>query len=530
MNKKLLKLLSLLILATGVFSASPLFAATNSNVWFNDMKTMFVNNKAIILAVNIRSFNAEDKNGDDIIQPDKGDIAGNFVNAVKRLDEIKEQGINTIHLLPITPTGKVKALGTAGSLYAISDFTKIDPMLDDKSNKLTVEEEAQNFITECHKRNIRVIVDLPSCGSYDLFLAKPELFMTGADGKPVVPFDWTDVRIFKSVNADGTLNDALYKEYKAYVDMVQKLGADGIRADVATSKPFEFWKSLIAYAKSKDPEFLFLAEASECWNEPLAQNAPFTPYHRLLDAGFDGWYGSFVDYKNWKTQENFQKNLTLMRDTIKSYELKKTPKAVIGSFATHDEISPIITGGVTYAQQLMWLQATLPLNSYFVDGTQTGDSYLYKYSNKKAQNSYTDDNVYFVHKGKFDIFNFSRRPGAQNNNLVFDFVVANQLKDKASAIINKGKYTFLNTGNSNVFSYIVTLNYSSILVMLNKDLSYSQSAEVKIKDFKTNDIIVPLEFTTTPNLEKNKIKMDMMPGEVAVFMISRNSEQTKKRK
>lgn len=530
MNKILLKLLSVLIFTAGVTCASPSFAAGSNDVWFNDLKTTFLNNKAIILAINIRSFNAQDKNGDDIIQPSKGDVAGNFVNAVNRLDEIKSYGINTIHILPFTPTGKVKALGSAGSLYAISDFTKLDPMLDDKSNPLSVEEEAKNFINECHKRNIRVIADLPSCGSYDLFLSNPELFMTGADGKPIVPFDWTDVRVFKSVNADGSLNEALYEKYKAYVDMVQKLGVDGIRADVATSKPFDFWKKLIAYAKSKDPEFLFLAEASECWNEPLAPDAPFTPYHKLLDAGFDGWYGSFFNYKNWTTQEEFQKNFALTQDTIKSYALQKNPKAVIGSFATHDEVSPIVTGGVPFAQQILWLQSTLPINSYFVDGFQTGDSYLYKYSNKKAQESYTDDNVYFVRKGKFDIFNMSRKPGYEklDSKFVFDFTVANQFKTKAWAILNKGSYTFLKTGNKNVFAYMSTLGYSSVLVILNKDLSYSQQANISIKDFKDDDIIVPLAFTSTPVVQKNRVKTDLMPGEIVVFMISRNTPAVKK--
>ena len=530
MNKKMVKLLSLLLLSISFFVMQNSLAFASNDVWFNDLKSVFLNNRAIILAINIRSFNAEDKNGDDIIQPDKGDIAGNFVNAVKRLDELKSYGINTIHLLPVTPVGKTKARGTAGSLYAISDFTKLDPMLDDTSNKLTVEEEAKQFIDECHKRDIRVIVDLPSCGSYDLFLKKPELFVTGSDGKPVVPMDWTDVRVFKSNNADGSINEALYNEYKAYVDMVQKLGADGIRADVATSKTAEFWKKLISYAKSQDPEFLFLAEASECWNEPIAQNAPFTPYYELLDAGFDGWYGNFIAYKNWKTQEDFVKNISLTRDIIKSYAAKKTPKAVIGSFATHDEVSPVITGGIPFSQQIIWLQATLPVNSYFVDGFQTGDAYNYKYANKKATQSYTDDNVYFVNKGKFDIFNLSRKPGAVNNKLIFDFAVANQFKANASNMLNKGEYTFLKTGNKNAFAYMITFHYSSVLVLFNKDLSYSQTVEVPIKDFKSPDMIVPLAFTSTPLVEKNKIKSNLMPGEIQVFMISRANEPAKSKK
>lgn len=528
MNKFLQKLLSLLIITAGIFNYTPAQAALTGGVWTNDLKTLFTHNQAIILAINIRSFNALDKDKNDIIEPEKGDIQGNFVNAVKRLDEISTQGINTIHILPFTPSGKVKALGTAGSLYAISDFTKIDPMLDDQSNPLSVEEEAKNFIKECHKRNIRVIADLPSCGSYDLFLSHPNLFMTGADGKPVVPFDWTDVRVFKTNNADGTLNNELYSQYKAYVDLVQRLGVDGIRADVATSKPFDFWKSLISYAKSKDPEFLFLAEASESWNEPVAKDAPFTPYHKLLEAGFDGWYGSFFNFKNWKTQEEFQKNISLVNDIRKSFEAKNTPKAVIGSFATHDEPSPIITGKEPFAQAIMWLQATLPVNSYFVDGIQTGDAYQYKYGNQKASNSYTDDEYYFVHKGKFDIFNFSRKPAGNSQKLAYDFAMANSFKAQAAEILNKGELVFLNTNNSNVFAYMINYRYSSILVVLNKNLMYTNSACISVKNLKQEDIVAPLVFTTTPVIGKGKITMDLMPSEITVLMINKNSQQKAK--
>lgn len=525
MNKFVSRLLSLIVITAGVFNFAPAYAAIHNGIWSNDMKSVFTNNQAIILAINIRSFNAVDKNNDDIIETEKGDIRGNFVNGIKRLDELASNGINTVHILPFTPTGKVKALGTAGSLYAISDFTTIDPMLDDPSNNLSVEQEAKNFIKECHKRNIRVIVDLPSCGSYDLFLAQPALFMTGSDGKPVVPFDWTDVRVFKTNNADGTLNNELYAQYKSYVDLVQRLGADGIRADVATSKPFDFWKSLISYAKSKDPEFLFLAEASESWNDPVAPGAAFTPYHRLLEAGFDGWYGSFFNFKNWKTQEEFRKNLSLVKDLQKEFEAKGTPKAVIGSFSTHDEPSPILTGGMPFAQTIIWLQATLPVNSYFVDGFQTGDPYQYKYANHKASKTYTDDDYYFVHKGKFDIFNFSKKPGSMNSRLAYDFAMANKFKARAAEILNKGEIVFLNTGNKNVFAYIVNYRYSSVLVVLNKDLVYSNSANVSIKNLKGNDVVVPLAFTTTPVVDNGKLNMDLLPGEITVFMISRNAQQ-----
>ena len=146
MKKIFINILTGLLFLFLVLTAAPSYAVMNNGVWSNDLKNLFLKNQAIILAINIRSFNAVDKNKNDIIETDKGDIAGNFVNAVKRLNEISSYGVNTLHLLPITPVGKIKAIGTAGSLYAISDFTKLNPQLDDPANDLSVEEEARNFI------------------------------------------------------------------------------------------------------------------------------------------------------------------------------------------------------------------------------------------------------------------------------------------------------------------------------------------------------------------------------------------------
>ena len=94
---------------------------------------MFLNNNAIICGINIRNFNSKDTNKNGII--DEDEQKGNFVNAIERLDELKDLGINTLHVLPITPAGKLKALGTAGSLYAISSFTDInEQLLDNRLN------------------------------------------------------------------------------------------------------------------------------------------------------------------------------------------------------------------------------------------------------------------------------------------------------------------------------------------------------------------------------------------------------------
>ena len=192
----------------------------------------------------------------------------------------------------------------------------------------------------------------------------------------------------------------------------------------------------------------------------------------------------------------------------------------------------MVTGGFPFADMLIWLQATLPVNSYFVDGAQTGDTYQYKYANQKASKTYTDDDYYYVHNGKFDIFNFSRKPGGKNKDLLDDFAVANKFKTLAFELLNKGDLCFLNTENDEVFSYIIKYKYSSILVVLNKNLNYTNNAAVTVKNLKKDDIVVPIEFGGQPKLENGKISFTLMPGEINVFMISKNlqAEMNKKKK
>ena len=205
------------------------------------LREEFLANQSVIYVINIRSFNSKDTNKNGIIEMEKSETAGNFINAIDRLDEIKTQGINTIHLLPVTKVGKQYALGTAGSLYSMASFTEFDRLIDDKTNDFTVKEEAKFFVDECHKRGIKVIFDMPACGSYDLFLERPELFVTDKDKNSVVPLSWSDVRLFKVLDEKGELHRPTYEAYKSYVDLLLELGADGIRADVATNKPYEFW-------------------------------------------------------------------------------------------------------------------------------------------------------------------------------------------------------------------------------------------------------------------------------------------------
>ena len=76
---------------------------------------MIQNNESVMLAIVPRTFTAVDLNGDEKIILSEGEKQGTFLSGIERLDELKEDGFNTIHILPIHPPGKKKAMGTAGS-------------------------------------------------------------------------------------------------------------------------------------------------------------------------------------------------------------------------------------------------------------------------------------------------------------------------------------------------------------------------------------------------------------------------------
>lgn len=494
-----------------IFSFINCSYASNEN-----FREMFQNNKAVIYGVNIRTFNANDKNGNGIIEFSKGETSGSFINAIDRLDELKEYGINTIHLLPITPIGKVKALGTAGSLYAMADFISLNNQLSDSQSDLSLKNQAIKFIDECHARNIKVIVDLPSCGAYDLFINRPDLFVLSDEGSPYVPADWFDVRLFNVPDDDSLFKSDIFILHKLFVKYMINLGIDGIRADVATIKPYIFWKELIKYAREIKNDFLFLAEASENWTEPASDKAYFTDYKKLLDAGFDGYYGNYFDLKNWKTMEHLSNSVLNQKKVLKKYPEKKS---VIGSFETHDVVSPLITGGENFSKIIIWLNATLPLNPYYIDGFLQGDDYIYDYSNKKASETYTDDGYYYVHQGQIDIFNFSRKPGSDSDILSNEHKIAIKMRNDYKDIITKGSFIPLKTDNDKIFAYQRSYNKDSVVVIINRNLVNSENVKVKINNIKKKSVVSFIKDKADKRFINSIFSAKMKPAEIVVLTI-----------
>lgn len=490
----------------------------------NNLKTLLLTNSANIMAIVPRSFNSKDVNGNEFI--DGTEQCGTFLNAIDRLDEIKGLGINTLHLLPINPPGKNVAKGTAGSVYAPEDLLKLDPMLIDKTDSRSDIEQFKAFVDACHDRNIRVMVDLPSCASFDLYHSKPELMAKERNGMPKTPQGWHDIRMFQPWEDEGkrTLNPELLEYHRKFVDMMIDAGVDGIRADVARAKPVEFWDIIIPYSRKRDPEFGWLAESYTYEDASPQANMPYDRPEDSLRAGFDSYYGQYHIFHEWASAKDLHDYV--IDNLNMSYRVERG-KSLIGSFATHDDISPMFHGGVLFCNMTTGLQATLPMtNPYFVDGFQSGDYYDYPYRGKYSTETMTDNHELEAHWGKLDIFNISRKPGGKNPE-IGDFMKATlKFRDDYAHILKRGSYIILDKQkdkSDQVIAFARHRQGKTLLVLANKNVNRNVACKVKVPTLKENQKLVNLlpayGEKSKFQVSSGEISVDLAPGRIHVFEI-----------
>ena len=520
--------------------------ATKTEPYQNNLRSMIQNNESVMMAIVPRTFTAEDLNGDDKVTLSTGEKNGTLLSAISRLDELKNDGINTIHILPIHPTGKKNAMGTAGSLYSPAKYVTedghlaIDPMIIDQNDPRTPDEQFKTFIDECHKRNIKVMLDLPSCASVDMFEAEPELMAYGRNGEDKTPQGWADIRMFEpwADEAQRTLNPKLLEMHKQYVDACIDLGLDGIRADVARAKPPEFWDELIRYSHEKDPQFAWLAESYtyECAS-PMV-NMPYDRPEDLLKAGFDEYYGQYHIFHDWRNASEFDDYVKFNLDL--SHKLP-AGKSVIGSFLTHDDSSSMIHGGENFCKLTTVLQSTIPMcNPYFIDGFQTGDYYDYKYRNTENIESYNGNTLMNEHRYRLALFNLSRKPGGDCPDI--ERVMRGTLKmrsenldvlaDKNSSFIELDKRE---DRNDQIIAYARhnSKNGRTILVVANKNPNRNVTGIVEIPGLKETqklkNMVPEYGDTSEFQVDEDELRVNLAPCDAYVFEIDTpNIEEDRK--
>lgn len=501
----------------------------------NDLRTLFTTNSAKILAIIPRTFNAKDKNGNEFI--DSNEVHGTFLNAIDRLDEVKAEGFNTLHVLPINPPGKDNAMGTAGSVYAPEDLLKFDPILIDKKDPRSPQKQFKAFVDACHKKGLRVMVDMPSCASYDLYKEKPELMAHERNGLAKTPQGWYDIRMFEPWEDEGkrTLNPELLEYHRKFVDLMIDSGVDGIRADVARAKPVEFWDIIIPYSRKRNPEFAWLAESYTYEDASPQANMPYDRPEDSLRAGFDAYYGQYHIFNEWNTAKEL--NDYVIDNLNMSYRLEKG-KSLIGSFATHDDISPMSHGGAVYCNLTSGLEATLPmLNPYFVDGFQSGDNYDYSYRDKYSTETSTDNHEMTVHQNKLDIFNLSRKPGGDEPEIGKFMTSALKFRDEYADVVKRGSYIVLDKKKDKADQVIAFARHRqgrTLLIIANKNVNRRVACKVEVPTLKANqklkNLLPSYGEESKFQVSQGEVSVDLGPGRIHVFEIDTPYIETYTRK
>ncbi len=175
-----------------------------------------------------------------------------FKGVINDLDRLEKLKIDYLYLLPIHPIGEVARKGSIGSPYSIKDYRSINK--DYGGSK-----EFLHLIDECHKRNIKVIMDIVfnhTARDSILINEHPEWYVRNEEGefKNRVG-DWSDITDF---NFECEENYAyLINTLKLYI----RMGVDGFRCDVAPLIPLDFWKLTIPICKEINKDIIFIGES-----------------------------------------------------------------------------------------------------------------------------------------------------------------------------------------------------------------------------------------------------------------------------
>lgn len=180
---------------------------------------------------------------------------GTFKALENDLDRLDNLGVDIIWLMPIQPTGKLKAKGSYGSPYAVADYYGISPDMGTLA-------DFKSLVDAVHRHGKHLILDFVlnhSAWDNPLIKQHPEWYTHNAPGEIISPnADWYDV-------ADLNYDEAGLREYmlKMLQWWISETGIDGYRFDVAELVPNDFWSEAKAACQKTKPDVFFLAEGAK---------------------------------------------------------------------------------------------------------------------------------------------------------------------------------------------------------------------------------------------------------------------------
>ncbi|UCD83045.1 MAG: alpha-1,4-glucan--maltose-1-phosphate maltosyltransferase [Desulfobacterales bacterium] len=229
----------------------------------------------------------------------KDDQHGTFKDCEKRLPYIAEMGFDVLYLPPIHPIGITHRKGKNNALRAGPDDPGSPWAIGGPEGghcalhpQLGTLEDFRRFVSRADEFGIEVALDLAfQCTPDHPYVQEhPEWFYRRPDG--TIQYAENPPKKYEDIYPLNFENDRwqdLWQELRGVVYFWIDQGIRIFRVDNPHTKPFAFWKWLIAEVKNDHPETIFLAEA---FTRPRVM-------YRLAKLGFTQSYTYFA-WRNTK--------------------------------------------------------------------------------------------------------------------------------------------------------------------------------------------------------------------------------------
>ncbi|MEJ2167428.1 MAG: alpha-1,4-glucan--maltose-1-phosphate maltosyltransferase [Desulfobacterales bacterium] len=234
------------------------------------------------------------------------DRHGTFKDCEHRLAYIAEMGFDVLYLPPIHPIGRTHRKGKNNALRMEPDDPGSPWAIGASEGghravhpQLGTLDDFRQFVSKAREFGIEVALDLAfQCTPDHPYVEKhPEWFYRRPDG--TIQYAENPPKKYEDIYPLNFENDSwqdLWQEILGVVKFWIEQGIRIFRVDNPHTKPFAFWKWLIAEVKQDYPEIIFLAEA---FTRPRVM-------YRLAKIGFTQSYTYFA-WRNtkWELTEYF---------------------------------------------------------------------------------------------------------------------------------------------------------------------------------------------------------------------------------
>lgn len=416
-------------------------------------------------------------------------IHGTFLDVIERLPHIAQMGFDVLYFPPIHPVGFTKRKGPNNSLVSTSHDPGCPYSIgnefgghDAVEPQLGTMKDFEALVEAAARYNIEIALDFAiNCSPDHPYLKKHEnWFSKRPDGtikfaeNPPKKYEDIYPINFETENFMEIWNEML----RLFLFWAEK-GVKIFRVDNPHTKPFAFWKWVIAETQTKFPDVVFLAEA---FTRPKVMKA-------LAKLGFTQSY-SYFTWRNEKKEitEYFTELTTPPEsDYYRANLFTNTP----------DIFPPFLQNGGRAAYKIRAiLAATLSTVYGIFQGFELCEGIPLP-----GREEYLNSDKYQI---RFRDWN---SPG----NIVDYITELNRIRRANSALQEYDNLEFYEAENDKILFYGKSLENNHILAVVNLDPFVTQSAIVH----------VPIEKYGISHDEEYRVE-DLITGEVYVWRGSKN--------